>query len=83
MDKAFRNLCTIIKPDGIVVALEKKLTQADQGSDMNLISVGLTRKLGLVLRSLEEVGVKKGLSMSTVDDRENHVVTLDLAPGVN
>ena len=47
-----------------MVALEKKLTQADQGSDVNSISVGLTRKLGLVLRSLEEVGVKKGLSMS-------------------
>jgi hypothetical protein len=29
VDKAFRILCIIIKPDGSVVVLEKKLTQAD------------------------------------------------------
>ena len=69
VDKAFRIQCTIYKPDGTVVVLEQKLTQADQGSEMNVISAGLARFLGLVLHSLEEVGFK-GLSMRTADHRE-------------
>ena len=69
VDKAFRIQCTIYKPDGTVVVLEQKLTQADQGSEMNVISAGLVRFLGLHLHSLEEVGFK-GLSMRTADHRE-------------
>lgn len=69
MEKAFRFLCTILKPDGTTAVLDKKHTQADQGSDMNVISAGLVRFLALQLHSLEEVGFR-GLSMRTADHRE-------------
>ena len=70
MDKAFRISCKVIKPDNTEVLLEKRYTQADQGSDMNVISAGLVRYLGLKLHPLEEVGFK-GLSMRTADHRES------------
>ncbi|KAF6238773.1 hypothetical protein HO173_003280 [Letharia columbiana] len=69
VEKAFRIPSTIFKPEGTTMLLEKKYTQGDQGSDMNVVSMGLVRFLGLQLRLLEEVGFK-GLSMRTADHRE-------------
>ncbi len=69
VDKAFRIACIIIKPNGVTVVLERKTTQADQGSDMNVISYSLSRRLELELHPLEEIGFK-GLSMRTADMRE-------------
>ena len=69
VDKAFRVLCSIQKPDGTEVQLDKRYVQADQGSDMNVISAGLVRHLHLDLHSLAEVGFK-GLSMRTADHRD-------------
>ena len=69
VDKAFRVPCTIINPDGSKVPLDKRYVQADQGSDMNVISSGLAKKLNLTLRPLSEVGFQ-GLSMRTADHRE-------------
>jgi len=80
-DKAFRIEVTIIMPDGTTIVLEKRYTQADQGSDMNVMSSGLVRLLGLTLHSLDEVGFK-GLSMRTADHRETilyHFVWLRLS----
>lgn len=68
-NKAFRIVCTVIKPDDGIVELEKKLTQANQRSDMNVISMSLTKRLDLARRSLEKMNFK-GLSMRTTDYRE-------------
>ncbi len=69
LDKAFRIPANVVKPDGVTVALEKNYTQADQGSDMNVMSAGLVRHLSLQLHPLSEIGFK-GLSMRTADHRE-------------
>ena len=69
VDKAFRVPCTIHNQDGSEVQLDKHYVQADQGSDMNVISSGLAKKLNLTLRPLSEVGFQ-GLSMRTADHRE-------------
>lgn len=42
-DKAFRIPCSIQKSDGSTVHLDKSYVQADQGSDMNVISNGLVK----------------------------------------
>jgi len=68
-DKAFRIPCFIQKPDGSTVHLDKSYVQADQGSDMNMISTGLVKYLGLQSHSLGEIGFA-GLSMRTADHRE-------------
>ena len=69
-DKAFRINATIMKSDGTAVKVDKKFVQADQGSDMNVVSIGLAKHLGLELRALEEVGFR-GLSMRCADYRES------------
>lgn len=66
MDEAFRLPCTVTRLDGIIIALDKKFVQADQGSDMNVMSSGLVRHLGLILHALNEVGFR-GLSMRTTE----------------
>ena len=68
-DKAFRVPATAKKPDGTEVKLEKRDNQADQGSEMNVISLGMTRHLSLVLHPLAEIGFQ-GLSMRTADSRD-------------
>jgi len=68
-DKAFRIPCTIKKADGANIRLEKSYVQADQGSDMNVISTGLVRQIGLDMHSLSEIGFR-GLTMRTADHRE-------------
>ena len=81
LDKAFRILTEVLKADGSTCTLERKYTQADQGSDMNVISAGLVRFLGLTLLALADVGFK-GLSMRTADHREavlQHYVVLRLS----
>lgn len=69
MDKAFRVPAKVKKPDNSEVSLEISQSQADQGSDMNVISMGLVRSLGLELHLLSEIGFK-GLSMRTADHRD-------------
>ncbi len=68
-DKAFRIPCTIKKADGADIRLEKSYVQADQGSDMNVISTGLVHQIGLDMHSLSEIGFR-GLTMRTADHRE-------------
>ena len=77
-EKAFRILGTA-RVGEIETALVKKNTQADQGSDMNVMSTPLVQQLRLSLRSLAEVGFM-GLCMETADHRETmlqHWVTFD------
>ena len=69
LDKAFRIPCSVIKPNGETLELDQRYTQANQGSDMNVISTGLAQHLGLDLHDLSEVGFK-GLSMRTADSQE-------------
>lgn len=47
-------------------------TQADQGSDLNVISTGLATKLGLQLQSLDLVGFR-GLTMRTADHKDTQL----------
>lgn len=54
--------------------------QADQGSDMNVISTAMAKQLGLPFQSLSDVGFA-GLTMKTADHREtllHHWVHLEL-----
>lgn len=67
-EKAFRIPCTIRLSDKII-GLERHKTQADQGSDLNVISMGLARKLNLELLSLDHVGFR-GLTMRTADHKD-------------
>lgn len=66
--KAFRIPCTIRLSDKII-GLERHQTQADQGSDLNVISMGLAWKLNLELLSLDHVGFR-GLTMCTADHKD-------------
>ena len=69
VDKAFRIPAVVIRTDGTTVPLQKSYVQADQGSDINVISQGLVRLLKLDLRPLSEIDFK-GLSMRTADHRD-------------
>lgn len=69
VDKAFRVPATVKRPNGSELSLEKSHTQADQGSDMNVISAGLVRVLGLPTCKLSDIGFR-GLSMRTADHRD-------------
>lgn len=69
VDKAFRIPCSVKKADATIVDLEKHYVQADQGSDMNVISEGLVNQVGLARQPLAEVGFA-GLSMRTADHRD-------------
>ena len=67
-EKAFRISGTARVGD-TETGLLKQNTQADQGSDMNVMSTPLVQQLQLSLRSLAEVGFM-GLCMETADHRE-------------
>lgn len=67
-EKAFRIPCTIRLSDKII-GLERHQTQADQGSDLNVISMGLAWKLNLELLSLDHVAFR-GLTMCTADHKD-------------
>ena len=74
LDKAFRVPCTLRIPsgkDGTTkdVEIPKSRVQADQGSEMNVISHTLARDLGLEFHTLESIGFA-GLTMRTADNRE-------------
>lgn len=68
-DKAFRIECDIRGPDGIETHLGKATTQADQGSEMNVISRSLMDYLHLVPHPLSVIGFE-GLTMHTADHRD-------------
>ena len=66
-ENAFRIPCLIRLSDRII-GLERYQTQADQGSDLNVISMELAQKLNLELLSLDLVGFR-GLTMRTADHK--------------
>lgn len=68
-DKAFRFECTVLSDNDTLVTLRKAVIQANQGSEMNIISKQLIRHLGLSLISLKEAGFEN-LIMRTVDHRD-------------
>ncbi|SLM36249.1 hypothetical protein LPUS_05745 [Lasallia pustulata] len=79
-DKAFRIPCSVRVKGGGELALDRSQVQADQGSDMNVISTAMAKQLGLHLYPLSDVGFA-GLTMKTADHREtllHHWVYLDL-----
>lgn len=67
-EKAFRIPC-LIRLNNKLIGLERYQTQADQGSDLNVISMGLAQKLNLELLSLDLVGFR-GLTMRTADHKD-------------
>ena len=67
LDKAFWIPCSVVKPNRETVELDRKFTQADQGSDMNVVSTALARHRGLNFHALSEVRFKE-LSMRTADN---------------
>lgn len=67
-EKAFK-LAVTIKVGDKEHVLDKYMTQADQGSDMNVISMSLARFLDLELRPLRDIGFQ-GLAMKTADHRQ-------------
>lgn len=69
LDKAFWIPCLVVKPNVETVELDKKFTQADQRSDMNVVSTALACHLGLDFHALSEVGFKR-LSMRTADNQK-------------
>lgn len=68
-DKAFRIECKIRNPAGVETHLGKATTQADQGSEMNVISQSLIKHLQLVTQPLASIGFQ-GLTMHTADQRD-------------
>ncbi|POS81973.1 hypothetical protein EPUL_006544, partial [Erysiphe pulchra] len=67
--KAFRVPATIkSRKDGKIVnvSLPASMTQADQGSDMIIVTVGFLKKLGLSAKRLSERGFE-GLTMNVAD----------------
>lgn len=67
-EKAFRIPC-VIRLNNQLIGLEQYQTQADQGSDLNVISMGLAQKLNLELLSLDLVGFRE-LTMRTADHKD-------------
>lgn len=68
-DKAFRIECKIRNPAGIETQLGKATTQADQGSEMNVISQSLIKHLQLVTQPLASIEFQS-LTMRTADQRD-------------
>lgn len=68
-DKAFCIECEIRNPTGVETHLGKATTQADQGSEMNVISQSLIKYLQLVTQPLASIGFH-GLTMHTADQRD-------------
>ena len=70
VDKAFRIPCSIQIPgQNMVTTLDRSQVQANQGSDMSVISTAMTKQLGLVINPLSDIGFA-GLTMRTADHRE-------------
>lgn len=65
-NKAFRILCFIQKSDEFIIHLDKFYVQANQRSDMNVISTELIKHLSLQSHSLSEIEFAE-LSMRTVN----------------
>ena len=68
LEKAFR-LSVIVILETVRVMLEKKYTQANQSSEMNVISSEMIRKLKLIHRSLKNIELID-LIMKTADHKE-------------
>lgn len=60
-DKAFRIPATVESPKG-TIELNRAMTQADQGLNLNVIGKSLCLRLGLALGELAEIGLK-GMAM--------------------
>ena len=69
VEKAFRIPCTVKAGDGREIPLGRGVTQADQGSEMNVISEALRAQLQLPKNPLASVGFE-GLTMHTADHRD-------------
>ena len=79
-EKAFRILATVKADGSDEHALEKRETQVDQGSEMNVVNSAMVTKIKTKLRPLSEVGFK-GLTMQTADSFETaleHYVGFDV-----
>ena len=73
-ERAFRISGTVQSGDDIEMTLDKKETQADQGSELNVMSPAMAKKIKLQLRPLSEIGFKgltMRLTMQTADHRES------------
>ena len=68
-DKALSIPAVVTKLDFTTIALQRAYVQADQGTNINVISQGLVRMLKLDLRPLSEIEFK-GQSMRTADHRD-------------
>jgi len=68
-DKQYRLESQIRTEDNRVLDLPRDMTQADQGSDICVVSPGLVNYLKLTLHPLADIGFA-GLSMRTADNRE-------------
>lgn len=66
-DRAFR-LASTIDQGNPKVTLERAVAQADQGSNMNLVSKAFLDKLGVVPRELKSIGFA-GMAMRTAEGR--------------
>ena len=71
LEKAFRLFATIIL-ETIRIMLEKAYTQADQSSEMNVISLDMIRKLGLARHSLTNIELAD-LIMKTADHKKTRL----------
>jgi hypothetical protein len=69
MNKVFRILCSMIKSNDDIVALNKQYIQADQGSDMNVIFMNLAHRFELQLRDLIEIEFRE-LFMRTANNHD-------------
>ena len=79
VEKAFR-IPAVVRSQGQELALKRRHTQADQGSELNVISSAMVRQLGLKMKSLSKIGFH-GMSMTTADHKEHmllHWVLLDV-----
>ena len=83
-NKAFRIPCSVRLTDNSnttkEISLNKSQVQADQGSDINVMSTALAKQLRLELHPLSSIGFA-GMTMRTADNRETmlyHWVYLDI-----
>jgi len=69
VEKAFRRPA-VVRSQGQELTLERRHTQADQGSELNVISGAMVRQLGLEVKSLFKIGFH-GMSMTTADHKKH------------
>ena len=69
VDKAFRISCSIRVSGKGEIEMDRSQVQADQMSDMNVISTAMANQLELVINSLSDIGFA-GMTMRTADQRE-------------